>query len=115
MHALTAALPHRSPGEIHELKEELNNPKMEKKKDAVKKVIAAMTVGKDVSMLFPQVVNCMQTCTWRYSSSLSLPLSLVSRLSFLSSCSFVASRALFHSTCSRYPGWWSIVVVVRDR
>ncbi len=32
-----------------------------KKKDAVKKVIAAMTVGKDVSMLFPHVVNCMQT------------------------------------------------------
>jgi hypothetical protein len=27
----------------------------------VKKVIAAMTVGKDVSMLFPDVVNCMQT------------------------------------------------------
>ncbi len=32
-----------------------------KKKEAVKKVIAAMTVGKDVSMLFPAVVNCMQT------------------------------------------------------
>ena len=27
----------------------------------VKKVIAAMTVGKDVSSLFPDVVNCMQT------------------------------------------------------
>jgi len=48
-------------GEIHELREELNNPKMEKKKDAVKKVIAAMTVGKDVSMLFTDVVNCIQT------------------------------------------------------
>lgn len=48
-------------GEIHELKEELCNPKMEKKKEAVKKVIAAMTVGKDVSMLFADVVNCMQT------------------------------------------------------
>jgi hypothetical protein len=33
----------------------------DKKKDAVKKVIAAMTVGKDVSMLFTDVVNCMQT------------------------------------------------------
>jgi len=33
----------------------------EKRKDAVKKVIAAMTVGKDVSMLFTDVVNCMQT------------------------------------------------------
>ena len=48
-------------GEIHELKEELSNPKMEKKKEAVKKVIAAMTVGKDVSMLFTDVVNCIQT------------------------------------------------------
>ncbi|EOD14985.1 Adaptor protein 2 beta subunit 1 [Emiliania huxleyi CCMP1516] len=48
-------------GEIHELREELANPKMEKKKEAVKKVIAAMTVGKDVSMLFTDVVNCIQT------------------------------------------------------
>lgn len=33
----------------------------DKRKDAVKKVIAAMTVGKDVSSLFADVVNCMQT------------------------------------------------------
>ncbi|GAB4857410.1 hypothetical protein Ancab_015319 [Ancistrocladus abbreviatus] len=33
----------------------------DKRKDAVKKVIAAMTVGKDVSSLFTNVVNCMQT------------------------------------------------------
>ena len=32
-----------------------------RRKDAVKKVIAAMTVGKDVSVIFPDVVNCMQT------------------------------------------------------
>ncbi|KAF4723347.1 hypothetical protein FOZ63_006619, partial [Perkinsus olseni] len=48
-------------GEIHELKEELNSPNKDKKKEAIKKVIAAMTVGKDVSALFPDVVNCMQT------------------------------------------------------
>ncbi|XP_075154491.1 adaptor protein complex 1/2, beta subunit [Haematobia irritans] len=48
-------------GEIFELKSELNNDKKEKKKEAVKKVIASMTVGKDVSVLFPDVVNCMQT------------------------------------------------------
>ena len=48
-------------GEIHELREELSSPKMEKKKETVKKVIAAMTVGKDVSMLFTDVVNCIQT------------------------------------------------------
>eukprot|EP00081_Caenorhabditis_elegans_P001368 NP_001022938.1 AP complex subunit beta [Caenorhabditis elegans] len=48
-------------GEIFELKNELNSDKKEKKKEAVKKVIASMTVGKDVSALFPDVVNCMQT------------------------------------------------------
>ncbi|XP_010154239.1 PREDICTED: AP-2 complex subunit beta isoform X5 [Eurypyga helias] len=51
-------------GEIFELKAELNNEKKEKRKEAVKKVIAAMTVGKDVSSSFPltkNVVNCMQT------------------------------------------------------
>ena len=48
-------------GEIHEYKEDLASLDKSKKKDAVKKVIAAMTVGKDVSMLFPHVVNCMQT------------------------------------------------------
>lgn len=31
---------------MHELKEELNHQKPEKKREAVKKVIAAMTVGK---------------------------------------------------------------------
>ncbi|KAH8741921.1 beta adaptin [Cryptosporidium ryanae] len=48
-------------GELQELKEELHSTSKEKKKDAVKKVIAAMTVGKDVSPLFPDVINCMQT------------------------------------------------------
>ncbi|XP_039050838.1 beta-adaptin-like protein C [Hibiscus syriacus] len=48
-------------GEIPELKEELNSQYKDKRKDAVKKVIAAMTVGKDVSLLFTDVVNCMQT------------------------------------------------------
>ncbi|KAJ9549870.1 hypothetical protein OSB04_022413 [Centaurea solstitialis] len=48
-------------GEIPELKEELNSQYKERRKDAVKKVIAAMTVGKDVSSLFTDVVNCMQT------------------------------------------------------
>uniref|UniRef100_A0A4W3HKM6 Adaptor related protein complex 1 subunit beta 1 n=1 Tax=Callorhinchus milii TaxID=7868 RepID=A0A4W3HKM6_CALMI len=51
----------KSSGEIFELKAELNSDKKEKKKEAVKKVIASMTVGKDVSALFPDVVNCMQT------------------------------------------------------
>ncbi|XP_040579652.1 AP-2 complex subunit beta [Lepeophtheirus salmonis] len=48
-------------GEIFELKSELHSDKKEKKKEAVKKVIASMTVGKDVSALFADVANCMQT------------------------------------------------------
>ena len=48
-------------GEIAEWRAELNDPDRDTKKDAVKKCVAAMTVGKDVSMLFTDVVNCMQT------------------------------------------------------
>jgi len=48
-------------GENHELREELRSPNRERKRDAVKKVIANMTVGKDVSSLFPDVINCIQT------------------------------------------------------
>ena len=48
-------------GEMHDLKEELNMPNKDKQKEAVKKVIAAMTVGKDVSVLFADVIKCMQT------------------------------------------------------
>ena len=40
-------------GEIFELRADLNSDRKDKKKDAVKKVIASMTVGKDVSALFP--------------------------------------------------------------
>jgi len=36
-------------GELFELQEDLNSPLYEKKKEAVKKVIAHMTIGKDVS------------------------------------------------------------------
>lgn len=48
-------------GEIFELKSELASEKKEKRREAVKKVIASMTVGKDVGTLFPDVLNCMQT------------------------------------------------------
>lgn len=40
---------------------ELNKEKKRKEREAVKKVIVAMTVGEDVSSLFPYVVNRMQT------------------------------------------------------
>ncbi|OAF68171.1 Beta-1-adaptin [Intoshia linei] len=48
-------------GEIHDLKGDLASDKKEKRKEAIKKVIANMTTGKDVSVLFPNVVNCMQS------------------------------------------------------
>jgi AP-1 complex subunit beta-1 len=48
-------------GEINEWRQQLNHEKETVRKEAVKKVIAAMTVGKDVSMLFGDVVKCVQT------------------------------------------------------
>jgi AP-1 complex subunit beta-1 len=48
-------------GEMHELRMELHSADKAIKVDAVKKVIASMTVGKDVSMLFTDVLNCVQT------------------------------------------------------
>ncbi len=48
-------------GETHELRMELQSANRDVKKDAVKKVIANMTVGKDVSSLFMDVINCIQT------------------------------------------------------
>jgi len=48
-------------GEMHELRLELHSTDRTVKVDAVKKVIASMTVGKDVSMLFTDVLNCVQT------------------------------------------------------
>ncbi|KAJ3350612.1 AP-1 complex subunit beta-1 [Entophlyctis luteolus] len=60
------ALPrHRRPfdilGEAFELRAELNSEYREKRKESVKKVIANMTIGKDVSGLFADVVKNMQT------------------------------------------------------
>lgn len=48
-------------GEVSELRAELAANDLDQMKDAVKKVIAAVTVGKDMSPLFPDVVNCMRT------------------------------------------------------
>lgn len=48
-------------GEMHELRMELHSTDRNVKVDAVKKVIASMTVGKDVSSLFTDVLNCAQT------------------------------------------------------
>lgn len=48
-------------GETQELRTELNSEYRDRRKEAVKRVIASMTVGKDVSNLFPDVVKNMQT------------------------------------------------------
>ncbi|KAK0236731.1 adaptin N terminal region-domain-containing protein [Armillaria nabsnona] len=48
-------------GENYELSVDLNSEYREKRKDAIKRTIASMTVGKDVSGLFPDVLKNMQT------------------------------------------------------
>ncbi len=48
-------------GEVEELRSDLNSTNRDKVKDAVKKVIASMTVGKDVSALFTDVIKSMPT------------------------------------------------------
>ncbi|ORZ29684.1 AP-2 complex subunit beta-like protein [Catenaria anguillulae PL171] len=52
---------HIRKGENFELKTELNSEYRDRRKEAVKRVIANMTVGKDVSGLFADVLKCMQT------------------------------------------------------
>jgi vesicle coat complex subunit len=51
----------RKIGEISEWKQMLNSDKEAVRKEGVKKVIAAMTVGKDVSMLFSEVTKSIIT------------------------------------------------------
>ncbi|TFK67982.1 Adaptor protein complex beta subunit [Pluteus cervinus] len=48
-------------GENYELSVDLNSEYRDKRKDAIKRTIASMTVGKDVSGLFPDVLKNMQT------------------------------------------------------
>ena len=47
--------------EINELKMELASNKLTEQVEAVRKIIAAMTVGKDVSELFFPVLKCVET------------------------------------------------------
>lgn len=47
-------------GEVSELKEALNSTKNENKIDGLKKTIAFMTIGKDVSSLFQPVIKCLE-------------------------------------------------------
>ena len=47
-------------GEINELHDSLNSKNFEDKKIALKKVIAQMTLGKDLSALFQSVLKCLE-------------------------------------------------------
>lgn len=47
-------------GETYELRSDLNSEYKQKRKETVKKVIANMTIGKDVSSLFADVVISIQ-------------------------------------------------------
>ena len=47
--------------EDSEIQESLNSMKAERQKDAMKQIIASMTIGKDVSKLFPDVVKIIRT------------------------------------------------------
>ena len=47
--------------ELSELQIDLNSMNLDVKKEAAKQVIAMMTIGKDVSSLFPHMVKCMET------------------------------------------------------
>lgn len=48
-------------GEIKELRQDLNSTNLEKKKDALKRIIAMMTTGRDVGVLIHDVIRNMQT------------------------------------------------------
>jgi len=47
--------------EINEIIHQLNDNNIDIKKQAIRRIISAMTVGKDVSMLFPAIVKNMET------------------------------------------------------
>ena len=47
--------------EDSEIQESLNSMKISRQKDAMKQIIASMTIGKDVSKLFPDVVKIIRT------------------------------------------------------
>lgn len=46
-------------GEAHELQEKLNSNDISEKQEALRRIIDAMTRGKDVSMLFMDVLKNM--------------------------------------------------------
>ena len=51
----------RKKNEIQEIKDDLNSKSISVKQSAIRKIIGAMTLGKDVSVLFPYIVKNMET------------------------------------------------------
>ena len=49
-------------GKVHDLRIELSN-KESKRANTLKKIIANMTMGNDMSGLFPDILNCMPKST----------------------------------------------------
>lgn len=47
-------------GELQELQDALNSRSLDEKRLALKKVIAQMTLGKDLSPLFQSVIKCLE-------------------------------------------------------
>ena len=45
--------------DVSDIKGDLNTMKSERKKVEIRKIISAMTIGRDVNKLFPQVVKCI--------------------------------------------------------
>eukprot|EP00658_Telonema_sp_P-2_P018414 TRINITY_DN17229_c0_g1_i10.p2 TRINITY_DN17229_c0_g1~~TRINITY_DN17229_c0_g1_i10.p2 ORF type:complete len:114 (+),score=30.34 TRINITY_DN17229_c0_g1_i10:193-534(+) len=85
-------------GEIHELQQELNAQQEEQRKDAVKKVIAGMTVGKDVSVLF-QLVSRRQRFIWiRYGSAICHSHGSSQLVEILWCCHTTAAAASYETT-----------------
>lgn len=58
---MSKAFSNAKKGELFELKAELNSQSNSTRKEAVRKTIASMTIGRDVSGLFTDVLNCMQS------------------------------------------------------
>lgn len=48
-------------GEVQELQEKLISPDIDQKQEGIRRIIDAMTRGKDVSMLFMDVLKNMET------------------------------------------------------
>ena len=58
---LNSITTHPKRNEITEIMDQLNNNSIDVKRTAIRRIISAMTLGKDVSMLFPAIVKNMET------------------------------------------------------